>query len=267
MADRDPTHQELMEELSQLRERIAAMEAVELQRVGQRPEGGEDEHQFLRDLLDLYDRDRQLLAYEIHDGLAQQVTGAKLQFQAYQQLREINPEEAEKAFDCGMKRLGDAIAEARHLIGGLRPPILDESGVVAAIDFLVMDTEKQGGPQIDLVHDVEFDRLARPVENAIYRIVQESLTNARRHSHSARVQVKLTQVERMVRVEVRDWGVGFDPQAVPRNRFGLQGIRERARLLGGQATIEAVPGEGTRIIVEMPLIERIADEDESRDSD
>lgn len=210
--------------------------------------------------LELYERDRQLLAYEIHDGCAQQLTGAMLCFQSCRQLRDANPREANDAFERGLRLLGDGLAEVRRLIGGLRPAVLDESGVVAAIGYLVNESRQQGGPEIAFRPDGQFHRLAHPLEHAVYRIVQESLTNARRHSKSPRVEVRLTQQERLIRIEVEDWGIGFDPRIVPRDRFGLQGISERARLLDGQTTIVSAPGQGTRVVVELPLMEPTGDE-------
>jgi two-component system sensor histidine kinase DegS len=93
------------------------------------------------------------------------------------------------------------------------------------------------------------------VENVIYRIVQEGLTNARNHSKSQAIAVSLVQRDDRLRIEVRDWGVGFDPKKVPANSFGLEGIRERARLLGGTCTIQSEIGNGASIVVELPVAE------------
>ena len=91
--------------------------------------------------------------------------------------------------------------------------------------------------------------------NALYRITQESLTNARRYSQSERLRVQLTKREDHVRIEVQDRGIGFDPETVEADCFGLEGIRERARLFGGRATIDSTPGKGTLVVVELPLLE------------
>jgi signal transduction histidine kinase len=106
---------------------------------------------------------------------------------------------------------------------------------------------------------VEFRRLEPVLENAAYRIAQEALANACQHSRSRRVRLALLQSDRTIRIEVQDWGVGFDPGSIGENRFGLQGIRERARLLGGQVTIDSQVGKGTSIEVHLPLILRSSD--------
>ena len=94
----------------------------------------------------------------------------------------------------------------------------------------------------------------------IYRIVQEGLTNARNHSKSKEIRVSLKQRGDRLRIEIRDWGVGFDPKAVKEGHFGLEGIRERARLLGGKCSIRSKPGQGTAIVVELPVVERESEE-------
>ena len=210
----------------------------------------------LGELLDLQERDRKLVAYEIHDGLAQQLAGALMSFQAFGELNKHDPDRAESVFDQGLQLVTDGLAEARRMIDGLRPPVLDDAGVVEAVRHLAREAEQEGGPDVEFFSDVHFSRLAPPLENAVFRIVQEGLTNACRHSKSSRVEVRLVQRGKQVEVEVQDWGVGFDPENVPQNSFGLQGIRERATLLGGHATISAAPHKGTRIRVELPVLER-----------
>lgn len=212
------------------------------------------EHSALRHLLQSSDHERQLIAYEIHDGLAQQLAGAIMQFDAYQHLKASGSKEAARVFDVGMAMLRQSHFEARRLISGVRPPILDESGVVDAIAHLVHERAHNTGPEIDLFSNVSFDRLAPALENAVYRIAQEAILNAGKHSQSEKVRVEVVQENDGLRISVQDWGVGFDVGNVQRNRFGLDGIRERARLLGGRCCIESTPGKGTRVVVELPLV-------------
>ena len=214
------------------------------------------EHRTLRHLLQSSDHERQLIAYEIHDGLAQQLAGAMMQFQIFDHLKNVQPKEAAKAYEAGMTMLQQSHFEARRLISGVRPPILDEAGVVAAVAHLVNDRRQRRGPKIEFHSRVEFDRLVPVLENAVYRITQEGLTNACRHSRSKCVRVELLQDGDRLHVEVRDWGVGFDANEVRDTRFGIEGIRQRVRLLDGRFELEAVPGQGTRIHVELPVVLR-----------
>ncbi len=219
------------------------------------------EHRTLKRMLRASDHERQLIAYDIHDGLAQQLAGAIMQFQTYGHLKDTEPGLAAKAFDAGMTMLQQGHSEARRLVSGVRPPILDESGVMAAIAHLVNDRGLQGKPPVIFHSAVMFNRLTPILENIIYRIVQEGLTNAVTHSQSEMVRVTLRQRDKKVRIEIRDWGVGFDPKTIPANCFGLAGIRERTRILGGRCRIESKPGEGAAILVELPLAETKAEEE------
>jgi two-component system, NarL family, sensor histidine kinase UhpB len=214
------------------------------------------EHRTLRHLLQSSDHERQLIAYEIHDGLAQHLAGAIMQFQTYSHQKESNPKLATKTYEAGMTMLQQGHFESRRLIAGVRPPILDESGVVAAVGHLVHEQGRLGGPKIDFHSRVDFDRLAPTVENSIYRIAQEGLTNACQYSKSEKVRVSLVQRDDWVHIDIRDWGIGFDPKVVQENRFGLVGIRQRARLLGGKCSIRSKTGKGTRITVELPVVVR-----------
>ena len=210
------------------------------------------ERRLLRDLLDLHERERQLVAYEIHDGLAQQLVASLLQLQAYEQQQRHDPAAAKARFETGLGLLADAVGEARRLIGGLRPPILDESGIVAAIEYLISEAAEKGEADVDFKHNLQACRLPAPLENTIFRIVQEGLANARRHSRSKTIEISLLTAEDAIRIQIRDWGIGFDPEQVPFERFGLRGIRERARLFGGVAKIISNAGHGTRVKVKLP---------------
>jgi beta-phosphoglucomutase len=219
----------------------------------------EKERQLLRRMLDLHERERQLIAYEIHDGFAQQLTGALFRLQGFRETLANNAAEAWKGFDSATQLLCRAIDETRRLISGLRPPILDEMGVIEAVQYLVYEQRKDGGPEIEFEHDMDGERFPPPLENAIFRIVQESLGNACRHSRSPKVHVAIGRRNGRLCIGIRDWGIGFDPRVVAEQRFGLQGIRERVRLLEGRVAIESAPGKGTHIAVELPLsdVERI----------
>jgi PAS domain S-box-containing protein len=218
----------------------------------------ERERQTLWHMLQASDHERQLIAYEIHDGLTQLLTGAMMQYQAYEHLK-TNPEKAKMAFAMGGEMLQMAHAEARRLISGVRPPVLDEAGVETAIAHLVHDRRNVQGPKIEYKSDVHFKRLPRILENALYRIAQEALANACKHSDSDRVRVHLLEEHQKVLFEVQDWGVGFDPDAIPEGHFGLEGIRERVRLLGGRVEVVSAPGQGALVRVELPLVEAAAE--------
>jgi signal transduction histidine kinase len=202
------------------------------------------------------DHERRLIAYEIHDGLAQLLAGAIMQFDTFAHLKEKKSKEAQRVFDAAILMLRQSHAEARRLISGVRPPILDEAGIVTAISHLIHEQREPNGPQIEYHADVSFDRLVPIQENTIYRIVQEALTNAFKYSQSEKIRVQIAQRGEDVWIEVQDWGIGFRQDQIGEQCFGLHGIRERTRLLGGKTKIETAPGRGTRVLVEMPFVVR-----------
>jgi PAS domain S-box-containing protein len=212
------------------------------------------EQQTLRHLLQSSDHERQVIAYEIHDGLAQYLAGSIMQFQAYADLKDTKPQDAAKAYEAGMVLLHQSHSDARQLINGVRPPILDDQGIVAAISHLVNDHKHRVESKIVFHAEVSFNRLAPILENATYRIAQEALANACKHSNSKRIQVKLTQHADHLQVSVQDWGDGFDPSKVGKGHFGIAGIRERVRLLGGELELKSSPGAGTCVTAKLPLL-------------
>lgn len=241
-------------------ERTAAL-AAEVAERKRTQDALQKEQRSLRQLLDMYEGHRMLVAYELHDGVTQSMIGALMNLEGtLRLLPDQTPAEARQGFQTVGQLLRLSIDETRRLMGGLRPSVLDELGLIPAIDSLVLETQKRDGPEIEWVRDVQFDRLAAPLETTIFRIVQEGLTNTCRHSQSARVRIGLFQQGDRIRIEIEDWGVGFDPAKVGPQCFGLEGLRKRAELFGGQAVIDTAPGKGTRIAVDLPLVEIQPDE-------
>src|SRR5690606_19827377 len=120
--------------------------------------------------------------------------------------------------DRTARLLRESVSEARRIISGLRPPVLDELGIVAAIEYLV--NEACDAVDVTFTSDTQFERFAAPLENAIFRIVQEALNNVVRHSKAQKARVELAQLPNCLRLTVQDWGVGFDPQETVSDRFG-----------------------------------------------
>jgi PAS domain S-box-containing protein len=216
------------------------------------------EQQSLRRMVLANDHERQLITYELHDGVAQQLAGAKMLLES-QQPPKGRKSAAAEAYRDGLEALQQAATEIRRVMNWLRTPVLDRFGLVDAIaDVVTQWKATAGAPVIEYQHQVRFGRLDPTLENSLFRIAQEALTNACRHSRSEKVQVKLVQNDDELTLEVRDWGVGFEPQAIAANRYGVEGIRERSRILGGKCTLRTKPGEGTVIRVKVPVIEAAA---------
>jgi len=209
------------------------------------------ERNLLRRLLKIQERERQLVSYEIHDGLAQYLAGAMMHLEACEHALGGSGENRE--LHEGLRLLRAAADEARRLIGGLRPPALDELGIIDAVESLAADA-RTDIPRVDFTHSLPARRLPPDVETTIFRIVQESLSNVRRHASAGAASVSLEQHgDDGVRIVVHDDGIGFDPATVAEDRFGLEGIRQRAWLLGGEPVIASSVSGGTTVTVTLPI--------------
>jgi signal transduction histidine kinase len=254
MSEKEIPNDAILRELEELRGRVKSFEVR--QAMSDRKSARlRRERQRLKHLVLLHERDRKMIGYDIHDGLAQQLAGAMLQLQSHVDQKQVNPIEAARSFEAAISLLREALVECRQLINGLDMPALRDLGIVGAIGGLVRKCEEHGGVKIAFRHQVTFKSLARPLETAVFRIIQEIVTNACRHSGSERVRVRLEQRDSRLRICVRDYGCGFDPEQIKNERLGLRGIRERVRLSHGRIAIRSAQGHGTRVTVELPLVE------------
>ena len=157
-----------------------------------------------------------------------------------------------------LKQIAQAAQEGLHrLASDLRPAALDHLGLVPALGQLAAKIQRRDGrdgPEIRLeTSGLDGRRLSPDVEIALFRIAQEGLTNALRHSGARRISLVLTRKELRILMVLEDDGCGFDVDAASRSdRLGLPGIRERAAMLGGTLLVESRPGSGTTLVVEAP---------------
>ena len=204
-----------------------------------------EEQELLRRTIEIQDQERQLIAYEIHDGLVQYVTGAKMQLEsiaARNGSSAIDGHALAAELQTIVGILQRAVAEGRRLINGIRTPVLDDWGIMPAIEQLV-DEDERAHVKVEFQNDETIGRLDPKIEEALYRIAQEALTNTRKHSKSTRIRIRLCRHEDRVRLEVRDWGIGFTPSLASKSVHGLNIMTKRARIAGGSCTIEsAAPG-------------------------
>jgi len=201
--------------------------------------------------------ERRLVAYDIHDGLIQRLVGARLQLSNYIRQRQQNTEKAERSLQRTNEHLGAAIAEGRQLIEGLRPTLLDDLGLVAAVRRLATQMCDIRECPLQFESNCANERFSPSVEMTAYRIAQEALSNVRRHAQSPKLRVEIMRSEQALDLLFQDWGVGFD---IPSKRgqcqcIGLVSMRERASLIGGLWQIDSAPGSGTIVRVSLPLLE------------
>ena len=204
-----------------------------------------------RRIVDAYEKREQSIARQIHCH-TQQLVGVLLYLHAYERSEE-DSDACAAAFATAKKALGEVIDDAWQLVSQLRLSFVDESGIVSGITHLVSEMRGAASGKIEFVHSEGLSHLSVQSERTVFRIVEELFTNACRHSQSAKTRVELSQDEERLRIEVRDWGVGFDPESVSKRSSGLNRVRDWAAVFGGSMSIDSAPGKGTRVVVELPL--------------
>ncbi|MGH9530902.1 MAG: PAS domain-containing sensor histidine kinase [Terriglobales bacterium] len=190
----------------------------------------------LGDLISAEEEERRRIARELHDGTGQALTSLLLQLRALQQARSLDKVHSD--LDLLRKSVSDAVDDLRRISRGLHPTVLDDFGLVPALRRLAEDAAATGRLRVDFSADgLEQYRLARTVEVAVYRTVQEALHNVVKHAAAAAVQVSLQRTDGELRIVVRDNGTGFEVdealrRASEENRLGLVGIRPEAGTSG-----------------------------------
>lgn len=210
---------------------------------------------FLRRALTSQEEERQRITREIHDGIGQSLTSLLLGLRAMEETT-TDTRTCENA--KSLRELGAGIhEELRRIVRGLRPAILDQLGLAAAVLRLVEDLRNTSGAEIELdTQELASVRLDTELESNAYRILQEAIANAIRHASSNHIQVRVRTKEDNLELTVSDDGHGFDMSHVLQNvreGYGILSIRERAMICGGTAELTTTAGGGTTVFARLPL--------------
>ena len=203
----------------------------------------------LRRVVEAQELERRRLARELHDETGQALTSILLGLKALEE--RFDDPESRAATGELRELVVSTLQDVRRLAVELRPSALDDFGLVAALERLATSFAEQSGIAVDFQTSLAGERLSGEVETALYRIVQESLTNVVKHAHARRVSILLTRRDRALSAVVEDDGSGFDPAAAA-DGFGLEGMRERVALLDGRLELET-SSAGTTLVAEVPL--------------
>ena len=198
--------------------------------------------------------ERRRLARELHDETGQALTSILLGLRGLEEAD--SPEQLAEAVGAVRDLVRSTLQDVRRLAVELRPKALDDFGLVAALERLTESFAEQTGIDIEFVHTLPDGRLPSDLETALYRIVQESLTNVVKHARASNVSIVLSGAAGSASVVVEDDGVGFEPGRLSGDGIGLLGMRERIGILGGTVTLESRPGAGTTFRAEIPLPDR-----------
>jgi signal transduction histidine kinase len=210
--------------------------------------------ELIRRLMDLEESQRRRIARELHDQFGQQLSALMLKLASLRrdQGRRTQFSEQLEPLERIARQLG---ADLDQLVSRLRPPALDDLGLMAALDQYVRHWSEEFGVHAELhAKGVDAGGLSSDTETALYRIVQEALNNVAKHSQAKTVAILLNQGADRVSLIIEDDGVGFTvDQRFQAHRFGVTGMRERTALLTGTFDIESSPGHGTTVAVRIPL--------------
>jgi signal transduction histidine kinase len=211
-------------------------------------------HQLTAGLLMAREEERTAVAREIHDVLGQTLTALKMDVSWVGARSPADAPPAVRQKLTAMSGLiDDTIVTVRRLATSLRPGVLDDLGLTAAVEWQAQEFEQRTGIRCVLRATVDDETLDPHVSTALFRILQESLTNVARHSRASLVTVTLEDSGTDLVLEVRDDGVGIPPAAAANTRsIGLAGMRERAQLAGGGLSISGTPGVGTTVRAQVP---------------
>jgi signal transduction histidine kinase len=205
----------------------------------------------VRRVVEAQELERQRLARELHDETGQALTSMLLGLKVLEE--RMDTDEGRAATAELRDLVVSTLQDVRRLAVELRPSALDDFGLVPALERLRDTVAEQSGMNVEVQSRLGEERLPAEIETSLYRIVQECLTNVRKHAEATRVSVLLSKREGHVTLVVQDDGRGFDPEAVREGGLGLIGMNERVALLGGRMTIDSTEGAGTMVSAELPL--------------
>ncbi|MFH0954186.1 MAG: PAS domain S-box protein [Verrucomicrobiota bacterium] len=205
----------------------------------------EERKQLASSLLEVQEQERKDISAMLHDHLGQLLTLTRLELGSVG----ARDPESEKSIKSAVQRLDEAIASVRRLAVSLRPPILDDLGPKEALESLTEEFADGSGIQVSFTCEGSLPTLGKDKETCLYRVLQEALTNAAKHSEAAQVEVLLRGDPEGARLEIRDNGKGFDTESqTPQPGLGFVGMRERLLRCGGSLEVQSGTGKGTTLV-------------------
>jgi two-component system, NarL family, sensor kinase len=234
---------------------ITAENARLLQRLGE----GEKRFRLIsRGILRVQEAERGRISRDLHDGVGQSLTALKVQLQ----LLEMSAAQEESALAPRLAELREmadrTLQEVRQISHLLRPQMLDDLGLLPTLRWLARTFRQRTGVEVELSSEGLDDHTDPDVQNLVFRLVQEALTNVAKHAHAPAAEVRLRRAGDRLSLTVQDRGAGFDAEELlgstdEERGFGLRGMRDRVHLFAGRFTVKSQPGAGTTLEIEVPL--------------
>jgi signal transduction histidine kinase len=208
-------------------------------------------------LLEIEEEGRRKLSRELHDEIGQTLALLQIEISNAQSLSGSQPDVVRERLRRAHELAGRTVQTIRNISVLLRPALLDDLGLVPALQYQLEEFSRRSGIACEFVEEHVAERLADPVKTCVYRVVQEALHNCEKHSGASKVRVAVRQLPDCLLAEVEDNGCGFEVNQIGMpNRakgLGLLGIRERVAIAGGSLVVDTAPGHGTRIALRIPL--------------
>lgn len=203
------------------------------------------------------EEERKRVAREIHDGPAQLLANIVMRAEYILKLLDIDPQNVKKELVSLQELVRQSLQDVRKIIFDLRPMVLDDLGLVPALNRYIEDYRKQHQINAEFIFFGHQERLPPATEVALFRVVQEALNNVHKHARAKQVLVKMEQLNNKITVMIKDDGRGFDlnsvTQGTDHERYGLINMRERVQILRGELKISSSPGKGTSITFTVPV--------------
>jgi PAS domain S-box-containing protein len=239
--------------ISQLGTSHGKLYTVILRDITERVRAREELAAFAAESAGVREQEKSRIARELHDELAQSLTAAKMDAIWLRSHVGDDPD-AQSKISTMLTMLDTCVASTRRIAADLRPLVLDDLGLVPALEWVVQNFNQRTGVPCDLIVDESLE-LEEPFATGVFRIVQEALQNVAKHAEAQHVEVELKVEGDYLLLRVQDDGIGFRPSA-PRKpqSLGLVGLRERAQLMRGELRVDSSPGGGTRVQAKIPTV-------------
>jgi len=218
--------------------------------------------ELMRKIIKVEEEEREKLSLQVHDQMGQDLSGLRIYLDLIDKKLPVEREEVKKDIGESKRILSGLIERSHNIAELLRPPALDEVGLVGTIDSLILQYRQMRGIKFTYQKPKEEIKLSSEYSLLLYRVIQEGLTNVVKHSQAAKVKVALEKKADAVYLSIADDGVGFNygrylkrphRREEDKLKLGLAGLRERVELLGGRMTVATAPGKGTRLLVQLPV--------------
>ncbi len=203
-------------------------------------------------LVHAQEAERKSISRELHDEVGQMLTGLRMDLRALGRLHDAPLDRFQVRLNQTKELLDRTLSAVRDIAMGLRPSMLDDLGLIPALEWQARDFSRRFDIPVTLDLDPCLDRLADHHRTNVFRIVQEALTNCARHAHASNVRISVSESAGLLRLVIADDGAGMAPSAGRARSLGLLGMQERVRELGGRLTIQTAPGRGASLTFEIP---------------